>query len=53
GAKWQLFIPSGLGYAERGAGQQIGPNAVLLFEVELISIQANSAPEKPAPEKKP
>jgi FKBP-type peptidyl-prolyl cis-trans isomerase FklB len=38
GAKWQLFIPSGLGYGERGAGDKIGPNAVLVFEVELISI---------------
>jgi FKBP-type peptidyl-prolyl cis-trans isomerase FklB len=39
GAKWQLFIPSALAYGERGAGQVIGPNAVLIFEIELISIQ--------------
>jgi len=39
GAKWQVFIPSGLAYAERGAGREIGPNATLIFEVELISIQ--------------
>ena len=39
GAKWQVFIPPHLAYGERGAGREIGPNATLIFEIELISIQ--------------
>lgn len=39
GAKWQLVIPAELAYGERGAGQDIGPNSTLLFDVELISVE--------------
>jgi FKBP-type peptidyl-prolyl cis-trans isomerase FklB len=42
GSKWQLFVPSNLGYGAQGP-PDIGPNATLIFEVELVSIQ--KAPE--------
>jgi FKBP-type peptidyl-prolyl cis-trans isomerase len=38
GSKYKLAIPSELAYGAGGAGQMIGPNAALLFEVELVSI---------------
>lgn len=39
GSTWQLFIPSQLGYGERGSSGPIGPNATLIYEVELLAIK--------------
>jgi FKBP-type peptidyl-prolyl cis-trans isomerase FklB len=39
GSKWQIVIPSQLAYGERGVGNDIGPNEVLVFDVELISVK--------------
>jgi len=38
GSKWQIVVPSALAYGERGAGNDIGPNEVLVFDVELVGI---------------
>ena len=47
GSKWQLFIPPDLAYGDRGKGP-IGPNATLIFELELVSIQPNPQTAAPA-----
>jgi len=39
GAKWQVYIPSELAYGQRGTGPDIGPNATLIFDIELIEIK--------------
>jgi FKBP-type peptidyl-prolyl cis-trans isomerase len=39
GAKYKVFIPADLAYGPQGSGQVIGPNAVLIFEVELLGIE--------------
>jgi FKBP-type peptidyl-prolyl cis-trans isomerase len=52
GSKWQLFVPSGLAYGEQGGGGgQIGPNATLIFDVELLSIVNKAKDEKKADDK--
>jgi FKBP-type peptidyl-prolyl cis-trans isomerase len=64
GSKWQLFVPSDLAYGPRGAGQEIGPNTALIFEVELVAIEPKAEdktdaakpaakPEAAKPESKP
>ncbi len=39
GSKWQIAIPASLAYGERGAGADIGPNQMLLFDVELLAVK--------------
>ena len=39
GAHYRLYIPSELAYGERGAGRQIGPNSVLIFDIHLVGIK--------------
>ncbi len=46
GDKWQIFVPAHLAYGEKGAGRSIGPNATLIFEVELLEIKKEEPAEK-------
>lgn len=50
GSKSKLFIPANLGYGGTGAGNAIPPNAALVFEVELLSVEPNVKAADPAAE---
>jgi FKBP-type peptidyl-prolyl cis-trans isomerase FklB len=53
GSKYQVFIPAALAYGQRGPSADIGPNATLIFEIELLSIKekpaAAATPDAPKP----
>lgn len=46
GSKWQVFVPPQLGFGEKGAGRDIGPNATLIYEIELIAVNPLPASQK-------
>lgn len=46
GGKWELYIPSELGYGDRGAGAQIPGGAVLVFTLELLEVLGPAAEDK-------
>jgi FKBP-type peptidyl-prolyl cis-trans isomerase len=48
GSKYQIFVPSDLAYGARSASADIGPNATLIFDIELLSIKEKAA-ATPAP----
>jgi len=53
GSKWELFIPSDLAYGAPGRPPVIGPNATLVFEIELMSIQPKAEVQTPKPAPSP
>jgi FKBP-type peptidyl-prolyl cis-trans isomerase FklB len=53
GSKWELYIPSNLAYGPRGAGQVIGPNSTLIFQIELLSIKPKPEPSTQQPQATP
>jgi len=46
GDEWELVIPAGLGYGATGAGDAIGPNQTLVFDMTLISVAAQPPPQQ-------
>lgn len=50
GSKWEIVIPSALAYGERGVRGHVGPNATVIFEVEMIAVRQAASAERPRAE---
>jgi FKBP-type peptidyl-prolyl cis-trans isomerase FklB len=46
GSKWKIFVPPSLAYGRGGAGQMIPPNKLLIFEIELLSVEKKQGEER-------
>ncbi len=46
GSKWQIFVPSELAFGEKGAGRDVGPNATLIYEIELLAVNPQQVQRK-------
>jgi hypothetical protein len=49
GSKWELYLPASLAYDDRGSGQLIEPGSTLIFEIELLSAEAQTPPAPAQP----
>lgn len=47
GDKWNVYIPPEMAYGPSGAGAAIGPNEMLIFEIELLDVKTAAAEPKP------
>jgi FKBP-type peptidyl-prolyl cis-trans isomerase len=53
GSKWEIYIPSTLAYGDNGNGPIIEPGSTLIFDMELVGIEAPPPPVAPAPSATP
>ena len=53
GAKYKFYIPAKLAYGDRGAGDKIGPDQALVFDVELLKVEKPDAAKSDAKDEKP
>ena len=50
GAKWEIYVPPSIGYGEMGSPPTIGPNAALVFEIELFKVSPAPPPQQGQPQ---